>query len=250
MPPRLLALLLVPLALVAAGCDEPAAPPTPAEAARADSVLTLLRTADRTDLARAFERLEDYSYRVVTRTEQLGPAGDVVAATEDEVAVGPEGRRVLRRDTRGDYDFGAFTRFAGDGEDEAPANPALLILPEEPAYLSPRARETFRFAFGPDTMLGGQPVETLLVRAAPDQDGQQLRAATLWLDAETGDLVGVRLLQVESSFLFGERSRMTVLLRPGPGGAWLPDRVAAETALRAPLTEERRLRLVRSYGLE
>jgi len=248
-PLRLLALLLL-LQLLAA-CDEPAPDPlSPAEVAERDSVLALLRTADTASLAAAFDRLDAFRFRVVTRTEQF-EAGDQIAqrtltAEVVPTADGP-GIDLVQIDSSGAFDFGGFAAFASESaESPLPAeNPATLVLPDDPAYLDPRGRETFRFRFAPDTLFGDRRVQVLTVEAR--EDDQALRRARLYLDDE-GALVGVRLQRRTESVIFSERSDTAVLLQPGPAGGWLPNLTRIETALGALGTDRRRFRLTRRYS--
>ena len=248
-PLRLLALLLL-LPLLAA-CDEPAPDPlSPAEAAERDSVLALLRAADTESLAAAFDRLDAFRYRVVMQTEQF-ESGDQIAqrtliAEVVPMAGGPD-IDFVQIDSSGAFDFGGFAAFASESvESPLPAeNPATLALPDDPAYLDPRGRETFRFRFAPDTLLGDRRVQVLTVEAR--EDDQALRRARLYLDDE-GALVGVRLQRRTESVIFSEQSDTAVLLQPGPAGGWLPHLTRIETALGALGTDRRRFRLTRRYA--
>ncbi len=238
------------LALLLAGCAErPPVPLPPDEAAERDSVLALLRVLDAADLTAAFDRLGRASYQVEVRTEQLGPDGTPAATRTRTLRVTPGGPTLLAADSTGTFDYGAFGRLVDHhGSGDAPGvNPVALVLPEEPAWLDPRGREAFRFAFAPDTLLGGRRARVLTVEARPGEgDEQPLRRARLYLDAKTNTLVGFRLHRRLESVLFGEASEALVLLHPGPDG-WRPHRARFATALDAPLAARRRFRLTRRY---
>lgn len=247
-PLRLLALLVL-LPLFAA-CDEPAPDPlSPAEVAERDSVLALLRTADTETLAAAFDRLDAFRYRVVTRTEQFDDESLMAQRTvtaEVMPTADSAGTDIVQTDSSGAFDFGGFAAFASDElENPLPAeNPATLVLPDDPAYLDPRGRETFIFHFAPDTLFGERRVRVLTVEAR--ENDQALRRARLYLDA-SGALVGVRLQRRTESVIFSERSDTAVLLQPGVGG-WLPHVTRVETTLGALGTDRRRFRLTRRYS--
>lgn len=231
---------LVLLALLAlAACSE--APPEPAApAAEADAALALLLAADRAPLDAAFERLEGLAYRLTSHFEQFDEDGRVVATYEETAEVAPGGARTLvRTDSSGALE-------AGDWG-EPIANPVALLLPEEPPYLGPRGPATFIFSLEADTALGGRRVRVVTVEPRPGEgDGQALRHARLYLEAESGAVVGVRWRRTMESILFEEHSDFGVMLRPGPGG-WLPQEARFETSVRAPLTAPRRFRLTRTY---
>lgn len=247
-PLRSLFLLLLLPALAACGRSAPA-PLSSAEIAERDSVLALLNGADADALAAAFERLDAFRYRVVVQTEQFDE-GEPIAqraliAEVIPTADGPSAD-VVQIDSAGAFDYGRFAAFASETPpNPLPAeNPAALVLPDDPAYLDPRGRETFAFRFAADTLLGDRRVQVLTVEAR--EDDQALRRARLYLD-DAGALVGVRLQRRTESVIFSERSNTTILLQPGPAGGWLPHLTRAETSLGALFTDDRRFRLTRRY---
>ncbi len=229
--------------LLAACAEEPPPALSPAEAAETDAVLDLLRAADPGEPLRLSSD-SSRSYELSEQIERLDAEGRVVASRSRRWRVGADGFRLLAADSTGTF---------GDEEGGRPTAPDPIgrVLPEEPAFLGPRGRETYRFALAPDTALGGRPVRVAAVEARPGEgDDQALRAARLYLDAATGRLVGATVRRRQASPLFGEESTLSAMLRPTPEGRWLPDRTRYDAAVRAPFSEPRRFRLTRQYTFE
>src|SRR5690606_29951735 len=142
----LLAILLLPL--LAACSDAP--PPVPPSGPDADAALALLTRLDTDAVDEAYRRLDGYAYtaevtlsirdgdgpRTASRTVARRPTGDGV----EERLVPAEGQGAL-----------------GEAWEERLRlqNPLPALLPDEPAFLSPRSRADYRYALGPDTTVEG-----------------------------------------------------------------------------------------------
>lgn len=247
--------LVLALAALLATC-RPAPPPAdlPPEdpAARAEA-LALLEAASPTTLEAAFDRLRGRPHGLLERLEQLDAAERVTAHRTRRRVVEGGTPRTLEAEQDGTFDFGLFGRFVSmDDLDRLPENPVPFVLADDPPpYLTPAGREAYAFGLAPDTTLGGRTVRVVTVTARPGEgDGQPLRAARLYVEAASGALVGVRLDRRVATPLYGEVSRLELLLRPDPSGDWLPERTVYAVALRAALTGTRRFRLIRQYGFE
>ena len=257
------ALLALLLSAAACGTDNEAAPslfdaaattssqaPRPSER---DSVLALLGTLQQDALDSAFARLARLRFTRTTSTEQFGQDGRVQAARQyvlryEEGARQPP--RVLRADSSGAFDFGVLGRFASAERAAAPmtGNLAPGVLPEEPAYLSPRSREAYAYRRLPDTLLAGRPAQVLDVRARPSTgDNQDVRHVRLYVDRASGILAAVTLERRSQSILFDEETRLFAQIQPADGG-WQPAAAQYETRIDALLRAPQWFRTTSSYG--
>lgn len=221
--------------------------------------LAALDSMRRGALRGAFERLRGASYRRHVRTEQRADDGRLVAFEERTVRYrpGPESApRVLQSDSSGTFDFGALGSFVSTSRPDAPAGDlARQILAEEPSFLSRRNRYAFQYRLLPDTSLPGGvgTARVVAVRARPDADGEQqtVRRARLYLNADTRQLVAMRLRRQRTSMLFDEDTHQFVRLRRVPAvadsAAWVPAKTRFATRLDMPLRPVRRFRATATY---
>ena len=220
-----------------------------------ERAIRLLDSLRRGALQEAFANLPNVGYTRQVRTEQLDPAGGVVA-WEERLVRHPVGERprIQRRDSSGTFDLGMLGRFA---EAEAPSPPTDLaqqILSEEPAFLTERNRYAFQYRLLPDTSLAGGPASVVAVRARPGPDGEQqpLRHTRLYIDKDTRQLVALRLHRVRHSLLFDEETRQYVRLRPltarDDTNTWVPAEMRFETRMDMPLRPSRRFRTTVSFS--
>ena len=257
------ALLLLLLSTAACRADhEAASPPFDAAAetslreARSgerDSVLAVLGALEQGTLDSAFAQLADLRFTRTTRTEQLSKSGRVQAARHyvlryEEGARRPP--RVLRADSSGAFDFGFLGRFASAERTAASMTDNLApgVLPEEPAYLSPRSREAYAYRRLPDTLLAGRPTQVFDIRARPGTgNNQDVRHVRLYVDRASGILAAATLERRSRSILFDEATRLFAQIRPA-GGGWQPAATRYETRINARFRAPQRLRTASSYG--
>lgn len=268
---RLLSLLSAALLLVfsalSAGCGEkpsearqpfyPASEhafqervPSAQEASR-DSVLALLQSLRAEAIDTAFAQLTTLAFTRRVRTEQLD--GDRVVASRTRVQRYPGGGAasptLLRRDSSGTFDFGFLERFVGPGaeQESAVARPPNVV-PDDPAYLSPRNREAYTYRLLPDTTLSGRTVQVIDVQARPDaEEKPSIRHARFYVDRVSGRLVAVRLARAKRTLLFDEDSQFFMRLQPGPDGRWVPHSTRYQTRLHLLLGTPRQFRTAASY---
>lgn len=245
--------LLLLVLLLASGCRQEAY--APADLPHVDeeermAAIGLLERAGLDSLEAAFARVDHRAHVLHERLHQLDGAGRVTAYRRRALLFDPPEVRTLHAEAGGTFDFGAFGRFVSfDDLDRLPRNPVPFLLAEEAPFLTPRGREAYHFAFEPDTSMAGAAVRVVLVRAHPvDGNDQPLRLARLLIDAESEQIVALRVHRASSHLLFGETSVLEVALTRA-GGAWLPDRTHYMVALRAPLAATRRFQLERHYEL-
>ena len=244
----LLALLAAACGTAPRGSDEAADVPDPA--AR-DSALAVLDGLDEAPFRAAFERLPELPHRRFQRTSQRDAEGHLRAVARRTFRFAPgNGLALVASDTSGAFDYGYLAAFA-DADDAEPAAPTELLdalLPEDPAYLAARTRSAFRYRLRPDTVLWQRPARVVEIRAAPGEgDGQNIRRARLYLDAETGALVALSLSRRGRALFFGETTDLYAGLRPAEGGTWLPHQTHVRTRLDGPLRPPQRLETLTAY---
>lgn len=251
---KILSLPFVLLLALLPGCTADA-PPVPAEVPPADAeataeALAVLREADLGAVREAFARLPETPHTRYVRTTQRDDAGALLAAWARTMrfATGTEAPTVVRVDSAGRFDFGYLGGFveASAGTGTRADLPAYL-LPEDPAYLAPRSRESFRYALHPDTVLWGRPAHVVEVTARPGTgDEQPIRRARLYVDRDAGVVVALVLERRSTAFFFREDSRLYAALRPARGG-WHPFLTRFDTRLRMPFRPPQRFRTVTAY---
>ena len=234
-----------------------------------EAALETLGAMKRSALRGAFAPLKRLGYTRRVRTEQLTGEGGGVEAFEERVvryAPGTGGggaARVLESDSSGAFAFGALGRFASGGSGEAKAPSAKLArrtVPEEFPFLSERNRYAFQYRRLPDTTLASGQARVVAVRARPgvESENQSIRYARLTIDADTHQLVALRMHRVRRSMLFDEDTRQLIRIRPLPGrsssaarsdsgATWVPAQTRFETQIDAPLRPARRFRSTASY---
>jgi hypothetical protein len=247
--------ILLILALGIAACRPQVDAPPPVlsaeEQAERDQAIALAEGAGTGLLNDAFARLAGRPHSVREELAQLDAEGRVTAVRRRVMDVGPDTVETVATEATGTFDFGAFGRFVSfDDMDRLPANPVPYIVPDDPTYLSPQGREVYHFALAADTTIGPMRARVVTVTARPGEgDSQALRSARLYVDAASGELVGLRIHRHSQNVLFGESSMLHLMLAPGPQGAWLPAETRYTVAVRAALTATRRFRLYRAYDL-
>jgi hypothetical protein len=213
--------------------------------AERDEALALLESADASTFRRAFETLGQTSFRRYTRTEQLAPDETLIAYQTYTVrrlgsaaADGEGSARYVRLDSTkaGTFDFGFFRHFVSASvEDPDTDDLTPLVLPEDPAYLEPRQRESYFFWMGPDTLLGDVQARQIRVRARPDDaDGQNIRRARIYVHPQTNRVLAASLERVDLAMLFREESAFFVHVRETPGGGAVPVNTRFRSLVRTP----------------
>lgn len=231
------------------GCaaEHPAVPRD--ESVLADSIVALLGRIDTEDMKRSFEPLSELSFTRYERTEQFDAAGNRLAFEERQVARDGRALRVMDRDSSGAFDFGYVRPFASKaGERAPPSNLPAYVVPDDPAYASPRNMEAYAYEPVADTTLHGREVRIVRIRARPGVgDGQPIRRAHLYLDAETDRLVGIYMERVDAALWFREESLLFLSIDQLDSGEWVPRQTRFETFIKLPFRPAQRFRTVTSY---
>ena len=250
------------LCLLITGCDEkeraavPGEPFYPASTnpyaqaqTERDSVFSYIGTIDQDAFLNAFSKLKDQTFTRYTRTEQFDQDDFLLAFEERVLRHTPNGSEVVEEDSAGSFDYGYFSRFVSQTVDSYdPSNLARHIVPEDPAYMSPRNREAYVYRALPDTLMWDMVARVIEVRARPeDGDGQNIRRVRLYVDRGTNRLIAMYLERIDLALWFREESRFYVHVRPSPSGAWVPYNTRFETLIRVPFRSNQRFRTVSTY---
>lgn len=239
-------LLLCTLALAAGpGCADEggsAVPLTDQEAAERDAAFDALDRIDGTAFREAFSQLSGYTFTRHVRTEQHAPDGTLLASrerSERHPRTGPP--VVMTSNANGAFDGGLF---AGDeAPDSALHNLAEYLLPDDPAFLSPRHRDAFTFHFLPDTLIWGSPARVIEVRVRPEAgDDQNIQRARYYVEAGQDRLLAMYLERIDKALFFREEGRYALYLRPLDsardrplgGDRWVPGNTAFHTRIDTP----------------
>jgi hypothetical protein len=194
--------------------------------------------------------LSGYAFTREVRTEQRAPDGTLLASSERSERhplTGPP--VVMTSNANGAFDEGLFG--GSEAPDSALHNLAEYLLPEDPAYLSPRHRDAFTFHFMPDTLIWGSPAQVIEVRARPEAgEGQNIQVARYFVEAGRDRLLAMYLERVDKALFFREEGRYAIYLRPldfardrpldsagdrpVDGDRWVPGSTAFHTRIRTP----------------
>ena len=243
------------------GTEEPGASPEArneaapaAVSADPDSVFAFLSSIDQGTLRAAFGRLDQLDFTRYSRTEQFDADDHLIAFDERVIRhEGPPGNRrfvTIDSDSAGTFDFGYFSRFVSDDvEAYDPLNLPDHVIPDDPAYLSPRNQEAYLYRWLPDTLMLGAPARVLEIRAHPTEgDEQNIRRVKLYVDRRRNALTAVDLERTDLALWYREESRYYVQVRPMVGGTWLPHSTRFETRVRVPFRPTHRFRTVATYS--
>ncbi len=218
-----------------------------------DSLFSYLSTIDQESFRGAFSQLDGREFTRYTRTEQFDDENQVIAFRERVVRhEGPPSNRrfeTIDLDSSGAFDFGLFSRFVSRtvtaGE---PADLTRHVVPNDPAYLSPRKREAYTYRSLPDTTLWNAAARVVEVRARPGiGDGQNLRRARLYVDRGSNRLVAMHMERIDRALWFREESHYYVQVRPASDGSWIPYDTRFETRIVVPFRSAQRFKTVSTY---
>ena len=204
--------------------------------AERDSVLALLAALDSGAFTDAFDALPRYTYARQTRTEQRRSDSSLVAVYEQDVRFQNQGdrrtRTVTSADSSGAFRRGLFSFFArSDPGRTDPPSVAPYMIPDDPAYLSPRNQEDFTYHRLPDTTIGQTQALVVEVRARPSSS-QHLRRLRLAVDQETRTPLAVYLERADQSLLYREQSVFDLEMQATASGDRLPHRTLVQANLK------------------
>lgn len=218
-----------------------------------DSIVSFIGSLDQDAIKEAFQRLDSREFTRYTRTEQFD-RDDYLIAFEERLMrhSGPESTRqfmILDRDSAGTFDYGYFSRFVSQTvESQDPTDLAKHIIPEDPAYLSPRNREAYIYRSLADTLMWDMTARVIEVRARPEEgDGQNIRRVRLYIDRGSNRLIAIYLERIDLAMWYREESQFYVHIRPDPSGSWVPYNTRFETRIGVPFRPTQRFRTVSTY---
>jgi hypothetical protein len=222
------------------------------EAAERDSALAVLTSMQRAVFDSAFVRLADRSYTRRLRTEQIDPATGTTTARREQTVRRDEGTGaatvVATADSGAAFKSGPLDTFVPASDPtEVPQNLAESAFPDDPAYLSERTRESFRYRLRPATV-DGRSAWTIRIQARPEQGADQsIRYAELIVLRDSRELVAASTIRSENVLLFREESRMAIRLQPESDGTWLPAETRFHARIDIPFREPLEFRTVSTY---
>lgn len=218
-----------------------------------DSIFAFLAMIDQEAFRSSFEHLDEKTFTRYTRTEQFDE-NDLLLAFEERVIrhSGPPARRnfdLVDQDSGGVFDYGYLRSFVSDSElSRDPMDFAHRIVPEDPAYMSPRNRDAYVYRSLPDTLMGDVSARVIEIRARPQVgDGQNVRYVRLYVDRNSNRLIAMYLERVDRAMWYREESIFCVHLRRMPGTSWLPYNTRFETRITVPFRPTQRFRTASTY---
>ncbi|MGI9174503.1 MAG: hypothetical protein ACR2GR_04210 [Rhodothermales bacterium] len=217
-----------------------------------DSVLALLAALDSQTFTDAFDALPRYTYARQTRTEQRRSDSSLVAAYEQDVRFQNQGdrrtRTVTAADSSGAFEQGLFGFFASsDSSRTDPPSVAPYMVPDDPAYLSPRNQEDFTYHRLPDTTIGQAQALVVEVRARPSSS-QNLRRLRLAVDPETRLPLAIHLERADQSLLYREQSVFDLEMQATASGDRLPHRTRVQANLKRFFRPTQRFTTTSTYS--
>ena len=228
------------LCVVLAACQMTPEATGPADAAWPADVRPVLEDVDLAAFRTAFTDVGAWTFVREIETVRLDDAG-----AEDGRAT-----RVVRYEPAGGLLAPTVLDTRSEGslrtEADAPLEGRLAlfdedVLPDEPAFLSARSAEQFRYRLLPDTTWGTATVRVVEAVARPDVGADQpIQQARLFV-TDAGRLVGIDLERRDDRLLYEETRTVSAALQ-NVGGVWLPDRFFVESRLDLPLSAPQHVR--------
>lgn len=203
-----------------------------------DTLMVALDSVQTALFLQAFDTLADLRFTFITRTAQYDTEEQLLALRERRVHVRPShSPRVLLAADSGRFEAGWLSRFVAPDTSLTPTAPTgRHIISDDPAYLSDRNRDAYRYVQQRDTLPGGHEVRVIDILARPGLgDEQAIRRARLVLEPGEQRLVGLYLVRHRQDVLFGETSHFFARLQPTDGRTWLPDTTRYRSRLLFPL---------------
>lgn len=216
---------------------------------RPEATLQTLEHLQTTVFLQAFDTLSGLRYTFKAQTVQYDDEGQPQARRFRRAAVLPSGEyRMLQATDSGRFDIGMLTRLAAPDTSLSPTAPtAASMISDDPAYLSPRNREAYRFVEYPDTV-AGTAVRIIDILARPGLgDDQVVRRARLVLDTASPRLLGIYMVRRQRGALFSEQSHFFARLQRHSTDVWLPDTTRYRSQLSFPLLSNFHLEQATSY---
>lgn len=204
---------------------------------KAFSVLLALR---QDVLFEAFSNLEQARYTMFLRTEQYDTSNSLEAHSERVVQYGSRDglseSTIIHDETTGVFNESPLHALLTSNSPMLdPSDFPTYILPDDPAYLSPRNRADYSFRMLEDTLLWNHRLSRIEIVALPSTQ-LPIRKAKLLFDPSTQDIVGYSLERKERRLLFHESSQLSLQLRPFKN-QWIPHLSRSVALVRTPLQD-------------
>ncbi len=198
-------------------CSSPLPPPSETERAVADSALEQLSQIHLDHISDAFQKISNWSYTRLDRTE-----------------------------SRGERQYSSFTHFVN----VVPSGPPIVILgsdsilakdisttfetivQDDAPYLMPEFKDQFQYEIRRDTSYWSQPVNQITIDTRPESTEEILNASYLY-DPNSLKLVSMTFHRHSQSILLEEVSRYRLQLRP-VNNEWVPYHLSMHLAMRLP----------------
>lgn len=215
----------------------------------ADSTVELLQRVDDSALRAAFAEVANVPHTRYERTGQFDGAGRLLAYSERILQRDGDGFDVVEANASGAFDFGYARRFVAPTIEPAdPADLPAYVLPDDPAYASRRNMEAYRYEMTRDATLHGRSVRLLRIEARPDLgDGQAIRRAHVYLEAEDDQIVGIYLERADRALWFREESVLFLSIDQLASGRSVPQHTRFESLVKLPFRPAQRFRRTTTY---
>lgn len=218
-----------------------------------DSIFAYLTSIDQAAFTNSFDQLDEKTFTRYTRTEQFDGENFLIAFEERVIRhSGSATRRefdLIDHDSAGVFDYGYLRRFVSDSEiSQDPMDFARRIVPEDPAYMSPRNRDAYAYRPLPDTLMGDVSARAIEIRARPELgDGQSIRLVRLYVDRDLDRLIAMYVERIDQAMWYREESLFYLHIRGTSDDRWMPYNTRFETRITIPFRSAQRFRTASTY---
>lgn len=208
-----------------------------------------VQSMDRSAFDTSWKRLGQYSYTEFRVVEIRNDEGVVVGSRKQTLEfagpAGARGVRIVASDSTGNFEQSFWSRFSESQSDSVAREWPLLVLPDDPLFLSTQGPSYFRYAPLPDTTVGGMTVEVVEAEARQETSRRGIQRARMYIYGDA--LIGLDVRFLQHSILYQELSDFSIRLLPHAADRWLPKRFKAVSRVGLPFSRTRTYELRAEY---
>ncbi len=217
---------------------------------RETEIFEQVRVFDFGTVGRAYERMAGATYTLRTTTSETDTDGTIVASETRVIRVQNGLGRVEETARVGKLSSG-FMTFAVSADSIPDQSPTLMELwvPGQPAFVSARNREFYRYFSRRDTTYRGEPCRVFFVEAVSSvsPDRMPVRRARLVVAGRDSTILALTIVRQDDALFYSEQSVLDLELERESSGAVQPTLRRVSATVEAPFRRPHRFEVVQEY---